>query len=163
MAAGGSLGALARVAIAREFPVHAGSFPWTTFVINVAGCVILAYVATRLLERLPPSTYRRPAIGTGFCGALTTFSTLQVELSSCCVTATRAWQWATPRRASRPASPPWCWRPGRCARAAGSSGMSAATWIGVAVLGALGACGRFTLDGLVERRSGLGYPWARSR
>jgi CrcB protein len=36
--------------------------------------------------------------------------------------------------------------------------MSVATWIGVAVLGALGACGRFSLDGLVERRSGLGYP-----
>jgi CrcB protein len=36
--------------------------------------------------------------------------------------------------------------------------MSAATWIGVGVLGALGACGRFGLDGLVERRSGPGYP-----
>ena len=36
--------------------------------------------------------------------------------------------------------------------------MSVTTWISVALLGALGACGRFTLDGLVERRSGLGYP-----
>jgi CrcB protein len=37
--------------------------------------------------------------------------------------------------------------------------VSVATWIGVVVLGALGACGRFTLDGLVERRTGLGYPF----
>ncbi len=46
----------------------------------MAGAAALGYFVTRLQERLPPSSYRRPLLGTGLCGALTTFATLQLEL-----------------------------------------------------------------------------------
>lgn len=76
---GGCLGALARAGLARAIPAGHG-FPWATFAANIGGTALLAWFATRLQERLPPSTYRRPLLGTGVCGALTTFSTLQIEL-----------------------------------------------------------------------------------
>ena len=78
--AGGAAGALARVWIGENFATAAGGWPWATFAINVTGSFVLAYVATRLQERLPLSTYRRPLLGTGFCGAYTTFSTMAVEI-----------------------------------------------------------------------------------
>jgi CrcB protein len=78
--AGGVLGALARVALAEWLPHSGEEWPWATFIANVAGTFLLGYFATRLQERLPVSAYRRPLLGTGLCGALTTFSTVQVEL-----------------------------------------------------------------------------------
>jgi CrcB protein len=78
VAVGGVIGTVARAMLEDRFPVG-GGFPWTTLIINVAGAAILAWVVVRVGERLPPSTYLRPLLGTGFCGALTTFSTMQVE------------------------------------------------------------------------------------
>jgi fluoride exporter len=78
--AGGALGALARAEITQLFPSGAASWPWAVFAINISGAFVLGYFVTQLQERLPLSSYRRPFIGTGFCGAFTTFSTMQLEL-----------------------------------------------------------------------------------
>ena len=77
---GGAIGALARYGLAEALPHDPGTWPWATFAVNIAGALALGYLTTRLQERLPPSAYRRPLLGTGLCGALTTFSTMQVEL-----------------------------------------------------------------------------------
>ena len=78
--AGGVLGALARAGLDRALPSSGHAWPWGTFGVNLTGTVLLGYFVTRLHERLPPSTFPRPLLGTGLCGALTTFSTLQVDL-----------------------------------------------------------------------------------
>jgi CrcB protein len=69
--AGGCAGALVRAGLATALPPGSG-WPWATFAVNVAGAFILALVYDR--ARL------RPLVGTGFCGALTTFSAVQIEL-----------------------------------------------------------------------------------
>ena len=78
--AGGAIGAVLRVWLSQHFAQATADWPWTIFVINITGSFALGYFGTRLQERLPQSTYRRPLLGTGLCGAYTTFSTMQVEL-----------------------------------------------------------------------------------
>ena len=76
---GGALGALTRAALSTLAVGDPASWPWPTFTVNIVGAFLLGYFITRLLERLPLSSYRRPLLGTGLCGGLTTFSTMQVE------------------------------------------------------------------------------------
>ncbi|MGH3208551.1 MAG: fluoride efflux transporter CrcB [Trebonia sp.] len=77
---GGALGTLARAALAEAFPHAATAWPWPTFAVNIVAAFLLGYFVTRLQERLPLSSYRRPLLGTGVCGGLSTFSTMQVEI-----------------------------------------------------------------------------------
>jgi fluoride exporter len=78
--AGGAVGTAARAALAEAFPHPATAWPWPTFAVNVVAAFLLGYFVTRLQERLPLSSYRRPLLGTGLCGGLSTFSTMQVEI-----------------------------------------------------------------------------------
>jgi CrcB protein len=77
--AGGATGALARAALAEALPHAPGTWPWATFCANLLGALLLGWLTTRLAEMVAPTRYWQPLLGTGLCGALTTFSTLQVE------------------------------------------------------------------------------------
>jgi CrcB protein len=77
--AGGAAGALARGAVAEALPPTPGQWPWATFSVNIAGALLLAWLTTRLTEIVAPTRSLRFLLGTGFSGALTTFSTFQVE------------------------------------------------------------------------------------
>ena len=94
IAIGGFVGGLARYGLGLAFPTAHGTFPATTFAINVSGSFILALLIVLVLEVWSPTTYVRPLIGTGFCGAYTTFSTWMVgvdQLVSGHHPATAAW------------------------------------------------------------------------
>ena len=69
---GGVAGALARAGVAEALPHDPGHWPWATLLVNVAGAFVLGAVAAH--------GARRALLGQGFCGALTTFSTFQLEL-----------------------------------------------------------------------------------
>ena len=77
--AGGAVGALARAGLNEALPHARGAWPWSTFAANLLGAAFLAWLTTRLTEMVAPTRYWRFLLGTGFCGALTTFSTFQVE------------------------------------------------------------------------------------
>jgi CrcB protein len=73
---GGALGTLLRAGLLEAVGEGAPGWPWATLAVNVFGAFLLGYLVTAL----PPATRHRPLWTTGFCGGLTTFSTLQVEL-----------------------------------------------------------------------------------
>lgn len=72
VAVGGAAGACLRAVLTTTYPSEAEAFPWTTFVINVAGSFLLAMLPAASLVR------RRPllgaALGPGLLGGFTTFS-----------------------------------------------------------------------------------------
>jgi CrcB protein len=82
VAAGGIVGTALRYALALAAPTPTGGWPWATFAVNIAGSFVLGALLEAVARSGRPVDQReriRLFGGTGFCGALTTYSTFAVE------------------------------------------------------------------------------------
>ena len=76
----GALGALVRYGITATLAHWLGTgFAYGTLVVNVFGSFALAYLMTLTLQNPELPDFWRPAVATGFCGALTTYSTFSYD------------------------------------------------------------------------------------
>ena len=80
IAAGGTLGALGRYAADVGIPHPPGTFPWSTLLVNVSGCLLIGALMVVLLEITEPLRLARPFLGVGVLGGYTTFSTASLEV-----------------------------------------------------------------------------------
>lgn len=73
----GSLGTLARYGLSGLVQkASSDSFPWGTFAVNIAGCLLFGIIWALTAEKMVMGQEVRTIILTGFMGAFTTFSSL---------------------------------------------------------------------------------------
>lgn len=83
VALGGTVGTAARAQLEAALPAQAGGWPWTTFLINVAGSLLLGVLLESLLRGGDDIGWRRAVrvgCGTGLLGGFTTYSTFVLEV-----------------------------------------------------------------------------------
>lgn len=76
---GGAIGSGLRFLIGRAIPLHTGTFPWPTFLVNLSGCLAIGALAGMLERRSMDPQVIRWFWMAGVCGGFTTFSAFSLE------------------------------------------------------------------------------------
>jgi CrcB protein len=79
IAIGGFIGSVLRYGVVNWLSLEGTSFPWGTFSVNVAGCLLLGWFLTLSVTNKKISNTIRAGIGTGLIGSFTTFSAFSAE------------------------------------------------------------------------------------
>lgn len=79
VALGGGLGAASRFGVSLAMPPRADGWPWATFIINVAGSLLIGLLAGWLATRGEEGEPWRLFLGVGVLGGFTTFSAYSLE------------------------------------------------------------------------------------
>ncbi len=79
---GGAAGAGTRYLLGLALPQQAGTFPATTFGINVVGSALIGILMVLVTDVWTRRRLVRPFLGTGFLGGFTTFSTFAVDIET---------------------------------------------------------------------------------
>lgn len=127
VALGGAVGTSARAGLEAAFAPEAGTWPWTTFAINLVGSFLLGVLLERLARSGPDDGWRRRVrvlVGTGVLGGFTTYSTFALEVDRLVD--------------------------------AGHAGLGVAYALGSVVLGVLASGAGILLAGTLGRRGGAG-------
>jgi CrcB protein len=134
VAAGAAVGAPLRYLTDQAIKARHGlSFPWGTLVVNIIGSFLLG-----VLVGLPADEAVLRLAGTGFCGALTTYSTFGYETLRLLRTGPPPTSWPASLPGWRPRPPGWPWRP-RSPADGGAAGLPAAdvgsgeAWCGISL------------------------------
>ncbi|HEX5598992.1 MAG TPA: fluoride efflux transporter CrcB [Micromonosporaceae bacterium] len=89
---GGALGAVCRFLVGHAVtPAPGRPLPWGTLIVNITGALLLGLIAGAAGSQ---PGWVGPLVGTGFCGALTTYSTFSYETLRLLRSESAGWRWA---------------------------------------------------------------------
>jgi CrcB protein len=90
IAGGGVVGALARYGIQLGLPHRPDGFPWSTFLVNITGCLLIGALMVLIVEVWTGPPLLRPFLGVGVLGGYTTFSTYALDIQQAVTAAAAA-------------------------------------------------------------------------